>query len=1142
MARYDWPRGPRSGDEPIARVAFLHRLRPGVDLDAVDPLVPQEGEGLALPHLAPTGAQNLWFPIGPAVMQHGQADHNPNVAGRIRDLQVEPTQGKRVYAASAAGGVWFSADAGTSWRPLDEWQTTTAPNTLGNVATALSCGALYVKFGGAADGSADVIWVGTGEPLLTPAGQIAAAEGSPWGELIAGSVAGIGFLNSDPAQSGGAWTVVKGDRADPDTLRGASFYRIVADPGNDSQLLAGTTRGLYAKPIGADWAKVTGFAASVDVQPMDVVITPAIGATSARIWVASASRVFVSEFTSGAAITPGSLTFTSITPAGVYETTAGSPPGTCLALATDGATVYVLGRSVLTGKRTVPPAAVWRIDASQPLNSLAATQLTGTPADLFMSSDDQSSYDMCITTRPTVAGRIYVGGASVGSQTGAIYRCETTASTLSPTLIGSGVHPDVHVLRVGGPAPADATKRSVWTGTDGGVFCSDSEGDPGTFTPRNNGLAVLQPGFVANHPTNPGIVAAGFQDNGTAVRVGDGVWYQQLGGDGGGVVFDPSSTNRFYRQYIRATWESSDNSGIAPVRRRGARQVNKMLTSESLEDGSCKFYSGCAAIAFGGDTHLVLGSDRVWYSRDWGHSWVTLPTGTDPRAGDNPDVTQDVLAKNTGAAKHFIDRVGSTDCCSTDYPGSGVGGAGIVTVRLSAAPNDADGNLVLRALALYGGGLVWLTGTRAPAATGSFTWTPGPTGIPNQLIKAPTVAADVTALTTGAPMSFLPAPNAVSDVYVHDPARGTLGSCYVATTGIGAASPLDTLWFFDGVSTWRPTGLSTSFTPSNGTWTVPADQVSAPALAVVVDPDDNSIVYVGTSVGVLRGVLTIGGTASAPTFAWTWTQFMNGLPEAVVQDLSIFKGSGLKLLRAALQARGVWEVDLANPTVTPLSYLRLFRTDTRRVLPTPTGGDLLNGDPNNPTQWDDSPDVAIDISGTLWTTPPSEGELAALPAPDSGGDHARVAVSNPHVRVHVLAHHRVGDQTVSPSNLRIALVRHALPDNGIVALGGLWNTLVSAATAATPPASLPDGWAAAGATLWQNPAGPVDPRLPRAVTFDIDLSDATGTAVVLLAVVMSTSNQISAADLSLGGANTAQTADQLVVASPHVAAKSVYVK
>ena len=62
------------------------------------------------------------------------------------------------------------------------------------------------------------------------------------------------------------------------------------------------------------------------------------------------------------------------------------------------------------------------------------------------------------------------------------------------------------------------------------------------------------------------------------------------------------------------------------------------------------------------------------------------------------------------------------------------------------------------------------------------------------------------------------------------------------------------------------------------------------------------------------------------------------------------------------------------------------------------------------------------------------------------------------------------------------------------------------------------------------------------MTFDVDMSaDPTGTALVFLAVVMNTSNQISNTDLALGGgpANQATTADQLVVASPRVAAKSV---
>jgi hypothetical protein len=153
-----------------------------------------------------------------------------------------------------------------------------------------------------------------------------------------------------------------------------------------------------------------------------------------------------------------------------------------------------------------------------------------------------------------------------------------------------------------------------------------------------------------------------------------------------------------------------------------------------------------------------------------------------------------------------------------------------------------------------------------------------------------------------------------------------------------------------------------------------------------------------------------------------------------------------------------------------------------------------------------------------------------------------VSVSVAQIQVHVLAHHRMGDITVSGNQLRVALLRHALPANGVVPIGALWPALVSAAQSDTPPASLPDGWTAAASSLWLSPAGAIDPRMPRAVTFNVDLSgDAAGTAIVFLAVVMSDSNQIGNADLALGGGPQAQTGDQLVVASPHVAAKSILV-
>jgi hypothetical protein len=648
---------------------------------------------------------------------------------------------------------------------------------------------------------------------------------------------------------------------------------------------------------------------------------------------------------------------------------------------------------------------------------------------------------------------------------------------------------------------------------------------------------------VASHPTNPGIVAAGFQDNGTAVRTGDALWEQRFRGDGGGIVFDPGSPNRYFRQYVRARWQSSDGGGIAPVHRRDARVQGKLKTSETIEDDAAQFYSGADAVQHGGDVHLAFGSDRVWYSRDWGRSWVTLPANTDPRGGDNPDLAQDVL-ETTGTPGTFSDTVGSTDSCSSTYVGTAISGKGVIAVKFAVAPNDASDNLVLRVLALWPSGLAWFTGTRAAGATGAFGWakpgifTPGVIRDPN--------AGENADVTGGKPLLFLPAPGSVSDVAVHNPARGSLGSCYVTTTG-GAINTagfpaLDTLWFFDGTDKWHPTGLRINH--PNGTWggTPPANiRVTAPALGVVVDPDDANTVYVGTSVGVVKGTLTIGGTAGSPTYAWAWEQFVNGLPEAAVQDLSIRKYGSLKLLRVALQSRGVWEVDLGSSTASPLTYVRVYRTDTRRVLPTPTSGPLLAGD-QSPAPYDNSPDIVADSTGNVRAVPPSEAELLKIPSAGGPTSQAQVAISERHPQVHVLVHHRWSDPAPA-AQVRVALLRHALPASGVVPLGGVWTALVDAATSGTPPASLPDGWSAAGTTLWQSPSGPLEPRLPRAVTFALDLSaDASGTAILLLAVVMSDSNQISAADLQLTSTSQATTADQLVLNSPHVAAKSIAIR
>jgi hypothetical protein len=160
---------------------------------------------------------------------------------------------------------------------------------------------------------------------------------------------------------------------------------------------------------------------------------------------------------------------------------------------------------------------------------------------------------------------------------------------------------------------------------------------------------------------------------------------------------------------------------------------------------------------------------------------------------------------------------------------------------------------------------------------------------------------------------------------------------------------MDTLWWYNGADTWFPTGLRNSNTPDN-------QGTKAPAYAVAVDPDgDHSVVLVGTALGVWRGQLSFDGT----TPKWKWAPFSNGLPEAAIQDISFHRTGTNKLLRASIQARGVWEVDLtAVPAPTQRTYLRVHPNDSRRR---DAAVDLTNPMFEGPSNWRwyASPDIRI---------------------------------------------------------------------------------------------------------------------------------------------------------------------------------------
>jgi hypothetical protein len=914
MTRYQWPPGPggprgrsrarradiasqAAGTNPAARPDALARRRSDLAEQAARPAL--------APGQPPGPATDLWLPMGPGTTVRGLADADPRVSGRMRDLAVSD-DGARIYAGAAGGGVWYSGDGGISWLPVGTYTlggdvTTDAPSS-----TTLAVGALSVRFG--ADASQDEVWVGTGEP--DPAGL-------PSDIGVQANYGGVGILHATgpvPAVQQDPGTDPWEHGAQPATgyagLRGQGVYAFAADPATPSAVIAGTSAGLHqfdpaAGPLTEPWSLVTvaawdtalgaGGSGQVHVTDLAWVDTPA----GPRLWVAVAGAATPAA-ARGLWRSDNGLAgpFTRVDLTGV---TTDGQRGTLLNLGlaaapADATVLYVLS----TGPR------LWRADGDSTVR-----RVRGLPARLYGDPPGQGEYDLAVAVDPSEPRRVVVGGASAdspltpGTFSASLYRL--TLQTPAPagtadwhtdyagngssdaTWIGEGVHPDVHRLRWLPAAGGGGTRLHV--ACDGGVFVSAAGGDLTTFTARNTGLGATEAGYLDSHPTSDGPVLIGVQDNGTQLRIGDSVWRRaNSGSDGGGVAFDPAGSGRMLAQDSQAFWRDDADTTIDPTFR-GATQ-----TATATEDGATRFYSNLAAVTAAGVTQVVLGTSRVWYSEQWFHTFwdnaatvwrvqaVTLPSFTDPRAGNANDWVTDVL-------EHGPMPPGTQDPESTGVRALRWAGPDRLYVLMPGVVHRLDRNPANRTWAR-----TRILRRAAAAAPG------GP--------PAPAVSGAV-----------IPPEGMLNDLAVQDQTAGTHGSFYVASS-----NPLEPLWWFDGTSTWFPSGLGTQ--PPGG------PGVRVPAYSVTVDPAAQGVVYVGTAAGVWRGTQTVTGGVPA----WTWTALVNGLPEAAVQDLSVVRyplaqGGTVRLLRAALQSRGAWECQL-DTDLADLTYLRVHPYDTRRSRPT----------------------------------------------------------------------------------------------------------------------------------------------------------------------------------------------------------------
>ncbi len=956
-----WPPGPpryrlsrRQAWFANPRTDAFGAIRPGAHLAAIHARITGESTPLAGPASGPadlpSAAGPQWNPLGPAGVGLGQADLRPRVSGRVVSIAAH-SGGQRAYAGTANGGTWYTEDAGLHWRCLDTYAET-APLTgraLGN-ADALAVGAIAVEWG--ADASTDVVYVGTGEASRS-----------------VDSFFGIGIrVATGPAAADPLDPTLSPWHLEAPDLVNKAIYRMAADPAQPGVVYAATTVGLWRRagsaaadptvwtkvfdptPSGGctwfDWLTGSSSQAGPVLVETDVVIAPAGVASPQTIYVA------VQDVTTQ---TSQQVWQSQKGDSGSWAAVPGYTSTDRIALAvapSDPTVVYALSRGVEPPPTPPPPGPPAAAPPPPPVPTNAARLQSGTfqpitsmPTNLAGEiGHSQSYYDTVVAVDPVAADVIWMGGSAMQLKSGApwnaaLFRGQVTAGTTAgtwtfgflpasntapatdPSWVGGGAHADVHAIEFSGP-PATPT---VWLGCDGGIFQAAVVTPPpataargvarntavGPWQALNDGLAITQPNYLAQTPVSDSLVLAGTQDNGAEQRIGPAAWKVIQQGDGGGCAIDPGHPNRRFVQYTGFTWYTETDPTRYYTQTLDYAAPPALKTAWDAEDSDSAFYSQAAARALGsGATALAFGSYRVWYCEDWGQHWIpgapapdswrTLPTGTNPYEATSatgqpaPNLNQDSLHSR-------VIRVGFID-----------------DNRLLVLTQAGSSRPSPRPAALY------LFTRSGPAWT--VTWASPPD--PSQ----PAPAAPPAGAQNGFPAGEIPAGLAVDS-------PGPPGTCYVTLgTGQDPKHPrIDHVWWYDGTH-WWPCGFD-------------ATVADTPANAAVVDTDRT--VYVGTDVGVWKGV---PNTAATPP-TWAWSQFSHGLPEAPVADLIL--GQAPHLLRAATHGRGIWELNLDETAPVDQTYLRAHPADTRRVFPAGGNDPDTATDPPPAARIDASPDIII---------------------------------------------------------------------------------------------------------------------------------------------------------------------------------------
>ncbi len=339
---------------------------------------------------------------------------------------------------------------------------------------------------------------------------IALAPGRPsrvYAALVDIANAGAGLYRSD--DSGAAWTLI----ADDSRLNGR---QLLIDASNPSLMFMAGAGGVYrSSDGGVSWSPVLAPPATTIT---DLAMDPLV---PTRLYAG------VSHATSDA-------------PAGVYATRdsgatwvkqLGCPGGT-LPANVAGRTIRlaVSGNRIYASFKTREAFVVYR-------TTDVACLVGGVPERTWqkgwtVGSDIAPTLWSFLYSHPENADIVYATGTN-------FWRSTNGGGSFSMV---SGPHVDHHAFAVD-PSDADV----VYTGSDGGLYRSNSRGASGSWSFVGEGMTNTEFYDIGEARTDPDLVIGGTQDNGTIRRRPNGtVWDEIKGGDGATVDVDPTDATILY--------------------------------------------------------------------------------------------------------------------------------------------------------------------------------------------------------------------------------------------------------------------------------------------------------------------------------------------------------------------------------------------------------------------------------------------------------------------------------------------------------------------------------------------------------------------------------------------------------------------